>query len=59
MPIEAEMNNNYADNDDSYQSGDSKEREQICSQMKKLKEAIECKAMGEYQRGSRSLQEGL
>ena len=55
LPIEAEINGNGADDDDSHQS---EEREQICSQMKKLKEAIECKAM-ENIRGSRLLQEGL
>ena len=41
MPIEAEMNSNGG----FYQSEDSEEREQICSEMKKLKEVIECKAM--------------
>ena len=45
LPIEAEMNGNGADDGGSHQSEDSEEREQICSQMKKLKEAIECKAM--------------
>ena len=46
LPIEAEMNvGSGTDDGGSHQSEDSEEREQICSQMKKLKEAIECKAM--------------
>lgn len=45
LPIEAEMNSNGADDGDSHQSENSEERERICSQMKKLKEVIECKAM--------------
>lgn len=39
------MNSNGADDGGTHQSEDSEEREQICSQMKKLKEIIECKAM--------------
>lgn len=45
LPIEAEMNSNGIDDSGSYQLQDSEEREQIYSETKKLKEAIECKAM--------------
>ena len=45
LPIEAEMNGNGADDGGSHQSENSEEREQRCSQMKKLKEVIECKTM--------------
>ena len=38
LPIEAEMNSDGADDGGFYQSEDN-EREQICSEMKKLKEA--------------------
>ena len=48
MPIEAEMNSDGADDGGFYQSEDNK-REQICSKMKKLKEAIECKVMESMQ----------
>ena len=43
LPIEAEMNDNSAGDDGSHQFEDSEEREQICSQMKKIKEAIDYK----------------
>ena len=45
LPIEAEMNDNSAGDDGSHQFEDSEEREQICSQMKKIKEVIDYKAM--------------
>ena len=49
------MNGNGVDDGGSHQSEDSEDREKKCSQMKKLKEAIECKAMENI----KSLQEGL
>ena len=45
LPIEVELNEDDDADSDCYQPEDSEERERICSEMKKMKEAIDHKAM--------------
>ena len=45
LPIEAEMNDNSADDTSPHQSENSEETKQLCFQMKKIKEVIDSRAI--------------